>query len=195
MARIADRVRPWSGEMLRHRPASSTRSVLDEEYLGQAQDNRWSRLGTRAYYFTTDIGAVVAEYGRHIAIELPEGRSERLARAVFRVPVTLARILDLTDPATIEAMGAKPIEEWILSPSATQAAAAYLLEQVPDLQGIRVPSVALLDHPDRANLVVYRDRIDLAMSFGEPVHLRDVVLEAPTVQRQRSARVLDTIRS
>jgi len=30
-------------------------------------------VGTRAYYFTTDIGAVVAEYGRHITIELPEG--------------------------------------------------------------------------------------------------------------------------
>jgi RES domain-containing protein len=185
MAALAGRLRPWSGDMLRHRPASSTRSVLDDEYLGQTPDNRWSQLGTRAYYFATDIGGVVAEYGRHIAIELRERQSERLERAVFRLPITLERILDLTDPATIEAMGAKPIEEWILSLSATQTAASYLLGQLPDLQGLRVPSVALLDHPERANLVVYRDRIDMAISFGEPVHVGDVVLEATGTPDQR----------
>jgi RES domain-containing protein len=169
--------------MLRHRPASSTRSVLDDEYLGQAPDHRWSRFGTRAYYLAADIGVIVAEYGRHIAIELFEGRSERLARAVFRVPIRLERILDLTDPGSIEAMGAKPINEWILSLPATQAAASYLLEQVADLQGLLVPSVAFLDRPDRANLVIYRDRIDLAAAFGEPVHIRDLVLEATGAPR------------
>jgi RES domain-containing protein len=178
VASIAGRIRPWSGEMLRHRPSASTRSVLDDEYLGQTTTSRWNRLGTRAYYFAPDIGVIVAEYGRHIAVDLPEGHSERLARAVFRVPIRLERILDLTDAATLVAMGAKPIDEWILALPATQSAASYLLEQVPDLQGLLVPSVAFLDHRERANLVVYRDRLDLATAFDEPVLVSAVTLEA-----------------
>jgi len=96
---------------------------------------------------------------------------------VFRVPITLARILDLTDPVTIEAMGAKPIEEWILSPRPRRPLPPIFSSRCPTCKGCASPRWTFLDHPDRANLVVYRDRIDLAMSFGEPVHLRDVVLE------------------
>jgi RES domain-containing protein len=175
---IADFVRGWSGMLLRHRPHGSTRSVLDEEYLGQRRDNRWSAYGVRAWYFASDIGVVVAEYGRHIEIELPAGRAERLARSVFEVGVTLDRVLDLTDPATVAAIGASPVGDWILDVRATQSAAGYLLGQIPNLQGLIVPSVAFLGRPNRHNVVVYRDRIEPGTVFETPVFVREVVLEA-----------------
>ncbi len=175
---LADVVRPWSGTALRHRPASSARSVLDDTYLGQQHDSRWSAYGVRAWYFASDIGLILAEYGRHIAIDLPDGYSERLARSVYKTSVDLVRILDLTDPGTVATMGAAPINEWILNLGATQAAAGYLLEHVPDLQGLIVPSVAFLDQPARHNLVVYRDRVDPSVIFGAPAFVRDIVLEA-----------------
>lgn len=178
MPAIVDFVRPWSGPGLRHRPAGSRRSVLDDQYLGQVPDSRWSELGVRAYYFAADIGLILAEYGRHIVIDLPAGHSERLARSVYSVPISLGHVLDLTDPVMVEAMGAAPLETWILNERATQSAATYLLEQVPTLQALLVPSVAFLDRPDRHNFVVYRDRIDVTTAFGVPVHVRDIVLEA-----------------
>jgi hypothetical protein len=110
-------------------------------------------------------------------VELPEGQSERLARAVFEVDIRLDRVLDLTDLTTVAAMGAEPIERWILDLVATQAAASYLLAQIADLQALIVPSVAFLDRPERFNVVAYRDRIDPAVVFTAPVFVREIVLE------------------
>ena len=175
---LADLVGPWSGQLLRHRPRTATRSVLDNTYLGLVDDNRWSARGVRAWYFASDIGVVTAEYGRHIGTELPEDHEERLERAVFRVAVALVRVLDLRDADVVAAMGAAPLADWILDLAATQAAAGHLLAQVPGLQGLVVPSVAFLDRPERFNVVVYRDAVAPAAVFGAPEHALDITLDA-----------------
>lgn len=171
-------VAPWSGDLLRHRPKASTRSVLDDTYLGQADTNRWSTRGVRAYYFALDRGIVIAEHARHVAADLPVGHAERIERAVYSVPVTLERTLDLTNPKVVAAMGAGPINTWILDLAKTQAAGAYLLSQVSGLQGLVVPSVVFLDDHARCNVVVFRDAIDPVTAFGTPVHVMNVVLDA-----------------
>jgi RES domain-containing protein len=175
---LGDLVGPWAGTVYRHVATGRRRSVLDDTYLGVARDNRWNREGTPAYYFASDLAVTVAEFARHIASELPDGASERLARTVWRVPVSLAATLDLTDPAVVEAAGAPPIGGWILDREATQATAAYLLAHLPRLQALVVPSIAFLDRRDRPNLVVYRDRVDPATVFGRPVRVRTIVIEA-----------------
>lgn len=175
---IADSTIPWSGALFRHRPAASSRSVLDDTYLGQVSANRWSGFGIRAYYFASDRRVVLAEHARHIQRDLPAGRTDKIERAVFRVPVKLATVLDLTDPAVVAAIGSKPIASWILDVSTTQAVSRYLQQAVPGLQGLVVPSVALLDQPDCFNVVVFRDAIDPAACFGSPVHVESIVLTA-----------------
>ncbi len=175
---LRDLVRPWSGRLYRHVAAGRRRSVLDDTYLGVARDNRWNEAGTPAWYFASDLAATVAEYARHIATELPDGVPERLAREVYRVPVTLACTLDLTDPVVVEATGAPPIADWILDPATTRATATFLLAQMPALQALLVPSVAFLDRRQRPNVVVFRDRLDPGSAFGKPVHVRDIVIEA-----------------
>jgi RES domain-containing protein len=175
---LTDLVVPWSGVLLRHRPKASTRSVLDDAYLGMAGDNRWSTRGISAYYFASDVGLVAAEHARHIEIDLAGGHADRIERSVFRVPVGLERVLKLTDPVVVAAMGAGPIGSWILDLVATQAAASYLLAQVAGLQGLIVPSVAFLDRKDRFNMVVYRDRIDPGTAFRTPVWELDIALVA-----------------
>ncbi len=169
---------PWSGPLLRHRPKGSTRSVIDDTFLGQADRNRWSARGVRAYYFAHDLGVVAAEHARHVAADVPAGHRERIEREVFRVQVTLERALDLTDRRVVAAMGAQPIGRWILDIDATQAASTYLRSQLPGLQGLIVPSVAFLDDHDRFNVVVFRDAIDRSAAFGVPVPVMDIVLDA-----------------
>lgn len=116
--------------MFRHRPAASSRSVLDDAYLGQVPDDRWSGLGIRAYCFASDRRVVLADHARHIQRDLPAGRTDRIERTVFRVPVRLATVLDLTDPAVVAAIGSKPIASWILDVSTTQAVSRYLQQVV-----------------------------------------------------------------
>jgi RES domain-containing protein len=135
-------------------------------------------MGVRAYYFASDRGLVTAEYARHIATDLPWGHADRLERSVFRVPLIVDRVLRLTDPDVVSAMGAGPINTWILDLATTQAAAAYLLAQVVGLQAVVVPSVAFLDQHDRFNIVVYRDAIDPAVVFGPPSFELDILLGA-----------------
>lgn len=171
-------VAPWSGDLLRHRPAGSIRSVLEDTYLGQVDGNRWSARGIRTYYFAHDRGVIEAEHARHVAADLPSGHTERLERDVFRVAVALERVLDLTDGRVVAGMGAAPINDWILSVPKTQAVGSYLLSQLPGLQGLIVPSVAFLDDHDRCNVVVFRDAIDPGTVFGEPVFVLRIILEA-----------------
>jgi RES domain-containing protein len=176
--RLAKLAKPWSGDGLRHRPKNSIRSVLDDVHLGQASNNRWSELGCRAYYFASDVGLVTAEHARHIAIDVPADHTVRLERSVFRVPITLESVLDLTDRPVVAAMGADPLNDWVLDLGRTQVAAAYLRSQVNGLQGLLVPSVAFLDQHERRNIVVFRDAIDPAEAFGEPAFELDIILAA-----------------
>ena len=118
-----------------------------------------------------------AEHARHLSADLPAGRVERIAREVFRVHVSLDRTLDLTQPRVVAAMGAEPIDRWILDRAKTQAASSYLLAHVPGLQGLIVPSIAFLDDVSRFHLVVFRDAIDRSVAFSVPVHVMDLVLE------------------
>jgi RES domain-containing protein len=175
--RLEARLRRWSGTAFRHVPAGSSRGVLDDTYIGRASTNRWNRAGTPAYYFASDVAVIVAEFARHIAVDLTEGARERQVRHLFAVDIRLARVLDLRDPATVDAAGAAPIGTWITDTAITQATASYVRAQ-SGVQALLVPSVAFLDQPDRFNVVVYRDRIDPAAVFGTPVLMRDLVLEA-----------------
>ncbi|MBA2557492.1 MAG: RES family NAD+ phosphorylase [Chloroflexi bacterium] len=170
-------MRLWSGSGLRHIPAHSSRSVLDETYAGVARLNRWNEAGTPTFYFACDIGVVIAEYARHIAGELPEGEAERQVRDVWKVAITIERMIDLTDPATSAALSLPPIGEWIGDVARTQATSRFL-RQHADVQGLRVPSVAFPDKHGKWNAVIYLDRVDARTAFGEPRFVRQFALEA-----------------
>lgn len=141
--------------------------MLDDTYLGVAADNRWNHIGVPAYYFAHDLGVVTAEFARHVAADPYPGVALLLERDAWEVDLRLQRTLDLRDPAVVTAMGAPPLRTWILDGVRTRAASEHLRTQT-DAQALIVPSVAFLDDPDRCNVIVYRDRVDLAVVFGSP---------------------------
>src|SRR5450759_5112725 len=89
----------WTGIGLRHIPTSAGRGILDGTHAARSRRNRWNEAGTPTFYFASDISVVVAEFGRHIRAELPGGDGERQARDVWRVPLSLSRLIDFRDPA------------------------------------------------------------------------------------------------
>ena len=167
----------WSGIGLRHIPTGAGRGILDATHAARSGRNRWNEAGTPTFYFASDIAVVWTEFGRHIQAELPGGEPERQARDVWEVPISLARLIDFRDPAASASIGLSRIGDWIGDIDRTQATARYV-RQHTDLQGLLVPSMGFLDDPARWNVVVYLDRIDPSATFGTPVFLRRIVLDA-----------------
>ena len=170
-------LRPWTGIGLRHIPASAGREVLDATHAERSGRNRWNESGTPTFSFASDIAVVVAEFGRHIRAELAEGDGERQARDVWRVPISLDRLMDFRDPAAAAAIGLAPVADWIADVDRTQATARFVRLHA-DVQGLLVPSMGFLDDAARWNAVVYLDRIDPLVSFGTPVFVRRIILDA-----------------
>ncbi len=92
-------LRAWSGIGLRHVPTGATRGILDATHAARSRRNRWNEAGTPTFYLASDIAVVVAEFGRHIQVELPDGQPERQVRDVWKVPISLGRLIDFRDPA------------------------------------------------------------------------------------------------
>lgn len=69
------------------------------------------------------------------------------------------------------------VSDWIGDIDRTQATARYLRQHL-DVQGLLVPSMSFPDDPAKWNVVVYLDRIDPLATFGKPVFLRRIVLDA-----------------
>lgn len=170
-------LRPWLGVGLRHIPAGSTRSVLDARYAGVSPNNRWNEAGAPTFYFGSDVAVVVAEFARHINMELPGGAPERQVRRIYRVPIKLDRVIDLAEPRATEILGIDPTRGWIGDVPTTQATVRFLRHHL-DVQGLIVPSVPFLDMPGKWNVIIFLDRIDARTAFGSPEFVRRLVLEA-----------------
>ena len=170
-------LRAWTGIGLRHIPAGVSRGILDATHAARSQRNRWNEAGTPTFYFASDIAVVVAEFGRHIQAELPGGQPERQARDVWKVPISLDRLIDFRDPTASASIGLSKIDAWIGEIDRTQATARYV-RQHADVQGLLAPSMGFLDDTAKWNVVVYLDRIDPRATFGTPVFLRRIVLDA-----------------
>ncbi len=85
--------------------------------------------------------------------------------------------VDFRDPATSASIGLSKIDDWIADVDRTQATARYV-RQHTDLQALLVPSMGFLDDPTRWNVVVFLDRVDPLATFGTPVFVRRIVLDA-----------------
>ena len=170
-------LRAWTGIGLRHIPAGASRGILDDTHAARSRRNRWNEAGTPTFYFASDIAVVWTEFERHIHAELPGGESERQARDIWKVPISLGRLIDFRDPAASASIGLSTIDDWIGDIDRTQATARYVREHA-DVQGLLVPSMGFLDDAARWNVVVYLDRIDPQATFGTPVFLRRIVLDS-----------------
>src|SRR3712207_4323676 len=99
-------VRPWSGVGIRHIPAGSPFGPLDFRFAGLAETNRWNVRGEPTLYLASDRGVALAEFARHLQDDRVPGFAPRtVERAVFRLTVTVQRVLDLRDSAVSEALG------------------------------------------------------------------------------------------
>lgn len=152
------RLRPWSGIAYRHIPTAYARDIRDFRYAGRGADNRWNEPGEPTLYLAGDLGVLISEWGRHFEVDRSPGlRARTRPRTVFRFAITLARVIDARSADLWADLGLTNAPSCFLDRGIARAV-ARLLRSTTDADGLLVPPVALLDQPDRWNLVVFLDR-------------------------------------
>jgi RES domain-containing protein len=130
---------------------------FDLDALATADEpERWTDRGEPAIYLAGDVGVALAELGRHAPQVPPDGDRRRWRLVCLRV--SLDRVLDLTRPETLQALGIEGAP-WVFTEPARARAVARQVRDSGDCDAILVPSVAFLDQPDRWNVVIFVDRV------------------------------------
>lgn len=120
--------------------------------------NRWSLTGQPTLYLASDPGVALAEAGRHW------GRTSGDV-ALWSVRVTLDAVADLRrrDQWSSLTIPADPC--WMLDRERCRGIASRLRAD-GDVDGLIVPSAALLDDPSRYDIVVFVERLRRDVSFA-----------------------------
>jgi RES domain-containing protein len=173
---IATFLRPWSGFLFRHIPAASPYDVLDFRFAGLAADNRWNARGEPTLYLASDRGVALAEFARHLGEDRRmDPATAVVARRVFRLQVTVPRVLDLRDPNFCSALSLKEAPYCFVDKGIARAVAQFLRRTTP-AQALIAPSVAFLDDADRFIAVLFLDKLPVEVARFIPRALPDGLL-------------------
>jgi RES domain-containing protein len=155
----------WSGDAYRHIPAGSRYDVLDVRFAGRGADNRWNEPGQPTLYLAGDEGVLIAEWGRHFAIDrAPELERKTVERSVYRLTLSLDAVLDLRMTAVWHELSLERAPYCFLEFPVARATANFV-RVTTEVQGILVPSVGFLDKLDRWCLVLFLEKLPALEHF------------------------------
>ncbi|MBI2864020.1 MAG: RES family NAD+ phosphorylase [Chloroflexi bacterium] len=162
-------LRPWSGPAFRHIPDGSQFDVLDFRFAPLSSENRWNYQGDATLYLACDAGVALAEFARHLKVDRPpDAISHVVARRLFLLQVTVNHALDLRDAELCRALSLAGAPQCFLDKSVSRAVAQFL-RRATQAQSLFVPSMALLDQPDRWILVLFLEKLpnDISQFLSE----------------------------
>lgn len=121
------------------------------------ENDRWHRRAEPTVYVALDPGVAVAEAGRHLApAGTADGNGKRTCQRIVRLTVDAADLVDLRDPAVVEAVGVDDGPIGFLDRERARSLAEDL-RATTHAKGLIVPSVAFLDDRARGNLVLFME--------------------------------------
>lgn len=119
------------------------------------ESDRWSRADEPTVYLASDPGVVIAELGRH----QDGGGDEPVEHRILRLELAVVRLLDLRRGEVAAALGLDEDPAAYLDRAFARAVGCAVRE-TGACEGIRVPSMAMLDHAERHCMVLFDDRIE-----------------------------------
>lgn len=156
---LDDLVAPWSGDALRHIPAGSPFDVLDFRFAGLGAENRWNDPGQPTLYLAGDAGVLVAEWGRHFALNrAPHLQQETVERAVFTLRLSIDHVLDLRDARVLAALSLADTPARFTDRELARATARFV-RSTTRARALLVPSMGFLDDLDRWCLVAFLEKL------------------------------------
>ena len=159
----------WVGNAYRHIPNDAVYDVLDFRFTALSAENRWNLPGQPTLYLAGDEGVLIAEWGRHFAVNrTPELRGRTVERAVFRLTLSIGSLLDLRDPAVWRELSLENAPHAFLDRDLARATANFVRASTP-AQGLLVPSIGFLDQLDRWCLVLFLEKLPDPSAFNSAV--------------------------
>jgi RES domain-containing protein len=150
---------PWHGTVYRHLPVGSPYGPLDTRFAARSRENRWNLAGEPTFVLAGDQELLVQEFRQHIARDRDAALVPHyVPRQVFAVELRLRRVFDLTDRATIEALGIRDAPECFGERAVARATAGFM-RHARDADGLLAPSLIAPDDPARWNLIILLDRL------------------------------------
>jgi RES domain-containing protein len=173
---LGDLTRPWRGNAYRHIPAGSKLDVLDFRFAGRGGENRWNEPGQPTLYLAGDEGVLIAEWGRHFAVDRdPSLKPLAIRRAVFRLTLAIDRVLDLRQPAAWESLSLADAPTCFADIGIARATATFL-RRTTEAQALFVPSIGFLDDLDRWCLVCFLEKLPTPAEFVLAVESRGLMV-------------------
>lgn len=108
-----------------------------------------------------DVGVAIAEWARHYAYagdRAPGLDQQTVKRTVYRLNITLDRVLDLRAPQTWADLMLGNAPHRFLDREIARATAQFI-RRTSQAQGLLVPTVAMLHKPERWNLVLCLEKL------------------------------------
>ncbi len=156
---LDDLLDAWSGDALRHIPAGSPFEVLDFRFAGLGAENRWNDPGQPTLYLAGDAGVLIAELGRHFAIDrAPTLRQATVERTVFTLRLSIEHVLDLREARTLASLSLEDAPGCFTDRELARATARFV-RSTTRAQALLVPSTGFLDDLDRWCLVLFLDKL------------------------------------
>jgi len=148
---------PWQGTAYRHLPADSPYGPLDTRFAARSRENRWNSAGAPTLALAGSPEQLVQEFRQHIA----RNRDAALAplyqpRRVFEIELRLQRMFDVTDAATLDALGIQGAPDCFEDRAVARATADFL-RHTRKADGLLVPSRAAFGDTAHRNLIVFLD--------------------------------------
>ncbi|MCC6943102.1 MAG: RES family NAD+ phosphorylase [Thermomicrobiales bacterium] len=149
----------WHGWCYRHVPAGSPFGPLETRFAALSATNRWNENGEPTLYFASDPGIVVAEFARHMQVDVnPPTRSLFDSRRLFTVEMAFERVLDLRSTNILDRFGLDQDSHIFLDREIARSIARYARNGL-HAEALLAPSVAFLDDKRRFVLVVFLEQL------------------------------------
>ncbi len=155
---LNSRLIPWKGVAYRHIPAHVT-DVRDFRWAGVASDNRWNVSGEPTVYLACDVGVAIAEWARHFDVDRTPGLAKQtVERTVYRLSMVVDHVLDVRDDDLCTSLSLTNAPYCFLDKGIARAVAG-LLRCTSDVQALLLPSVAMLDKPERWCMALFLEKL------------------------------------
>jgi RES domain-containing protein len=134
---------------------------LDASFAAKSNLNRWNMRGEPTLYLAGDQRVLATEWARHLRTEHPtrEQVQEVRTRRIYEMQIAFDLVLDLRDPLLCALLSMSDPPFCFLRSKALCQSVASRLRRETSAQALLVPSMALLDQPERWAMVVFVNKL------------------------------------